>query len=77
MQISMNIPGAIDISTRPKRRKALSLLISELSRIRGEEEAYMLRIPINLQSGAAYAAADECVDILTGAIIALGDAYYT
>jgi len=66
---------AVDISTRPKRRRAVSFIITELSEIRKEEEAYMERIPINLQEGDAYAAADYSVELLTDAISTLMDAY--
>ena len=67
--------GALDITARPKRRRAVSLIITELSRIRQAEEAYMERIPMNMQGGDAYAAADYSVDLLTDAIISLMDAY--
>ena len=67
--------GALDISTRPKRRRAVDLIITELSHIRNAEEAYLERIPMNLQEGDAYAAADDSVDLLTDAIITLMDAY--
>jgi len=67
--------GNVDISTRPKRRRAVSLIVSELSRIRSEEESYMERIPDNLKDGDAYAAADESVDLLSDAILSLSDAY--
>jgi len=67
--------GSVDITARPKRRRAVSLIITELSRIRGAEEAYMERIPMNMQGGDAYAAADCSVDLLTDAIISLMEAY--
>ena len=67
--------GSLDITARPKRRRAVSLIITELSHIRGAEEAYMERIPLNLRDGDAYAAADYSVDLLTDAIISLMDAY--
>jgi len=67
--------GAADISTRSKRRQAVSLIISELSLIRNAEEAYMERIPINLQGSDAYAAADESIELLDDAILTLMDAY--
>jgi hypothetical protein len=70
-----SIFGALDISTRPKRRRAVSLIIEELSQIRNEEESYMERIPTNLQEGDAYAAAEYSVDLVTDAIISLMDAY--
>ena len=67
--------GSVDITLRPKRRRAVSLIITELSRIRNEEESYMERIPMNMQGGDAYAAADNSVDLLTDAIISLMEAY--
>jgi hypothetical protein len=66
---------SIDVSTRGKRRKAMLLAIELLEKIRHAEELYMERIPPNLQSGDAYATADESVDVLTDAIIGLLDAY--
>ena len=67
--------GAMDISTRPKRRRVVSLIIAELSHIRSAEEAYLERIPLNLKYGDAYAVADYSVDLLTDAIISLMEAY--
>jgi hypothetical protein len=64
-----------DLSTRAKRRRALTLLLKELDLIRDAEEQYMLRIPENLRESDAYGAADYSVDLLTEAIITLGDAY--
>ena len=64
-----------DISTRPKRRRAVGLMVTELLKIRSAEKAYMERIPENMQDGDAYAAADESIDILTDAIETLSDAY--
>jgi len=67
--------GAIDISTRPKRRRAIELIITELSRIRSAEMAYIERISENLQSSAACADADDSVDTLTDVIDTLMEAY--
>ena len=67
--------GSIDVSTRGKRRKATALVIELLEKIRHAEERYMERIPLNMQSGAAYYAADYSVDSLIYAIIGLLDAY--
>ena len=64
-----------DLSTRQKRRRALALLLSELERLRFAEEAYMERIPENLREGEAFASADYTVDLLTDAIVTLGDAF--
>ena len=70
-----SIFASVDISTRPKRRRAVSLIIDELSHIRNEENAYMERIPINLQESDAYADADYSVEQLNDAITTLMDAY--
>ena len=75
MQTFDSVFGAIDISTRPKRRRIVSMIITELSHIRKAEETYMERIPINMQHGDAYAAADYSVDLLNDAIITLMEAY--
>jgi hypothetical protein len=65
----------LDISSRPKRRKAVSLIINQLSLIRDNEESYRLRIPDNLSDGDAAVAADDSIDLLSDAIFALQDAY--
>ena len=69
------MPIDLDISSRPKRRRAVSLIINELSRIRDLEESYRDRIPDNLADGDAAAAADDSIDLVSDAIIALQDAY--
>jgi hypothetical protein len=53
----------------------LKLLLSELERLRFEEEAYMMRIPENLQESDAHSDAECTVDLLTDALSLLGDAY--
>ena len=70
-----SILDSIDVSTRRKRRKAMTLVIELLEKIRHAEEQYMERMPINLQSGGAYTAADESVDAIIEAIIGLLNAY--
>ena len=64
-----------DISTRPQRRRAVSLVIAELEKIRMAEEAYLNRIPLNLQGGEAALSADDSVSYLIDAICTLSDAY--
>ena len=75
MMKSKNMFDVVDISTRPKRRRAVSLIVTELTRIREAEEAYLNRIPENMEGGDAYAAADESIDLLIEAIDFLTDAY--
>lgn len=71
-----NIPlGSVDISTRPNRRKAVSRIVGVLSLIYSNEVDYMNRIPINLQGGETYAAAEESSEMLAEAIESLMDAY--
>jgi len=65
----------LDISTRSKRRQAISLIVDAASRIHRAEYEYLERIPQNLHGGNAYAAADESVDMLAEAITILSDAY--
>jgi hypothetical protein len=67
--------GDVDITTRPKRRQAVSLIITQLSRILNEEEAYLNRIPMNMKHGDAAEAADWSIDYLQDAIIDLMEAY--
>ena len=64
-----------DVSTRSKRRKATAFIIALLERIRAAEEAYMHRVPQNLQDGEAFANAEISVDFIVDAIATLGDAY--
>jgi len=63
------------IDTRNRRRRQLNILIPQLENIRDKEEAYMLRIPENLQSGSAYEAAELTIDTLDQAIELLKEAY--
>ena len=49
--------------------------MNELERLRFAEEAYMERIPENLRESETFASADYTVDLLTDAIVTLGDAF--
>lgn len=75
MPSSKSVSGNVDISTQPKRRRAVSLIIVELSYILYAEHEYMYRIPENLQSGPAFAAADYSSDCLIETILLLLSAY--
>jgi len=66
---------SVDVSTRGKRRKAMALVIELLEKIRHSEERYLENIPLNLQSGSAYADAEYSVDIIIDAIVELLNAY--
>lgn len=67
--------GNVDISSRPRRRKVVSLIIEELTRICETENDYMKRIPVNLKGGDACADAENSIETLGDAIMALMDAY--
>lgn len=67
--------GSVDISTRPKRRIAVSKIVRLLNLIYSEEEEYLNRIPLNLQGGNAYDAAEDSLSCLIDAIDSLSDAY--
>jgi len=75
MNSTKSAVASIDVSTRAKRRKAMSLVVEILESIRTAEEAYMERMPVNFHSGGAYAAADDSVDAIIDAVIGLSDAY--
>jgi len=70
-----SIYGAADITARSNRRHVVSLITNELSRTHREEEAYMKRIPLNMQGGDAYTAAEDCLEMLSDAILCLSEAY--
>jgi hypothetical protein len=70
-----SVIDSIDISTRPKRRKAVSMIIPFVSNIYQQEFEYLGRIPQNMRSGGAYAAADYSLDMLGEAMSFLIAAY--
>jgi len=61
--------------SRPKRRYHVSQIITQLEDIREHEDAYLDRIPENLQSGSAYENAELSIDILDQVIDLLNEAY--
>jgi hypothetical protein len=63
------------LSTRGHRRRAVGLLIARLEDICAAEEAYMDRIPENLQNGTAFIAAEEAIEALNCAIDTLNEAF--
>jgi len=64
-----------DLSSRAKRRKTTALVAGLLGRIRTAEEAYMMRMPENLQSSDAYDSADCSIGLLEEAIDAVNAVY--
>jgi hypothetical protein len=73
--INVKKPIGLDVSSRPARRKAMALLLVELERVMRAEEEYAERIPENFRCGGTYESAEYTVDIITDAIIALGDTF--
>ena len=67
--------ASLDVSTRGKRRKAVALIIEMLGRVHAAEDAYLLRVPPNLQGSAACEAAGCSMEALGDAIGSLADAY--
>ena len=61
--------------TRQRRRKALFSLIAQLEEIRDAEKEYWDNIPINLQNGPAYEAAEQAVTAIEEAYELLYHAY--
>ena len=66
---------SIDVSTRGKRRKVVSLIVELLDNIQKAEQMYHDRFPHNLQAGDAYDLSEFSVDMVTEAIGSLNDAY--
>ncbi len=67
--------NSIDLSTRKKRREAAELAVDFIELIYRREATYQQRIPLNLQGGDAYAAAEETMDTLHAAMDDLLSAY--
>lgn len=67
--------NSLDLSSRGRRRKATALAAGLLHRIRAAEEAYLGRIPENLQNSHAYDNADCSIGLLEEAIDLLASAY--
>ena len=75
MPTYIDIESALDASTRAKRRRIVSYLISELSMICQAEASCMNHIPANLRGVGAHSAAEKSIDLLTDAIVSLMEAY--
>ena len=75
MKTLKSVFDELDLSSRAKRRKATVLTARLLERIRDAEEAYMGRIPENLQASDAYDSADQSVGLLDEAIDAVNSVY--
>lgn len=67
--------SSVDVSTRRKRRGAVSLAIDLLEKIRFAEQKYLDRIPLNFHGSTAYVAAEDTVYNLIMTIVILSDAF--
>jgi hypothetical protein len=66
---------SVNLSTRRQRRACIQTLISQLERVRDNEEHYRNNIPDNLQGGSAFEAAEQCIAYLDEALDLLASAY--
>jgi hypothetical protein len=73
--MSGEIKKADTCSTRQRRRKALVSLIVQLEEICDAEKQYLDNIPINLQNGDRYEAAEQAYTALEEALALLYQAY--
>ena len=64
-----------DLSSRGKRRKAITLVIGLLERIRAEEQCFIVKMPLNLQGSDAYETAEYSIDMLDEAIDVVSSVY--
>lgn len=62
-------------STRPKRRKAVAIILDQLERIRDAEQTYLDNMPENLSESERAESARENVAVLDEAIDQLGTAF--
>ena len=67
--------ASADLSSRGKRRKVVKLVIDLLERIRAEEQKFIVRMPLNLQSSDAYDTAEYSIDVLNEAIDVVSSVY--
>jgi hypothetical protein len=68
-------PTPLPCATRPLRRKALSVIISQLYVVADAESAYLENIPQNLQNSVRYENAERSVSALNDALDILAEAY--
>ena len=68
-------PNTEPYGTRQKRRKALYSIVAQLEEIMQAEQTYWRNIPINLQNGEAYEAAEHAVSTLEDSISSLYEVY--
>jgi hypothetical protein len=66
---------SLDLNSRAKRRRAVNLAISLLTRVRQAEDDNLGRFPENFQQSDAYSNAEFSLDYLIDAIENLSVAY--
>jgi hypothetical protein len=66
---------SFDVSTRPKRKKAIMFIISLLVQIKDAEDAYLLYFNFNRQNNSDFSDAEHRIDAIDLTIANLGDAY--
>jgi hypothetical protein len=74
MKKSVSI-ASIDVSTRRKRRVATNLAINLLIKIRFAEQGYLAQMPPQLHGKAEHTAAENAIDALIAATIALSETF--
>jgi type VI protein secretion system component VasA len=67
---------SIDVSSRRKRRAATNIVIELLIKIRFAEQEHLSRMPLHFYGNADYIAAEDTIDTLIAATVALSEAYY-
>jgi hypothetical protein len=66
---------SVDLSSRGKRRKAITLVIGLLMEIRAGEQTLMLQMPLNLQGSVVFETAEYAIDIIDEAIDIISSVY--
>ena len=67
--------STMQVATRRERRGSLKKIVSMLGHVRDAEEAYMFRIPQNLEGAPAHEAAESAVCMIDEAISLLEEAF--
>ena len=70
-----NLLMSVDLSSRGKRRKAITLVIGLLMEIRAGEQTLMLQMPLNLQGSVVFETAEYAIDIIDEAIDIISSVY--
>jgi hypothetical protein len=72
---ALDILNSFDLSTRNKRRIAVSFVLRLLEKISIAEELNIVRIPIIFHNSDIYAASENSIDTIRDAVAYLIDAY--